>query len=706
MTIQTIGLPFEIENPLGAKFPETAVLPNGNIVAVQRYVHNATATEVIEYAVHSPDGEKLFSKLFNVDRKEPQVTDLAVRDDGSVVVLMYHYTGESSVSIIGPNGSTLSQEKLAYGGGGFVQSLDVAKDGSFTVLSATTNATGFNGGTVLARFDAAGNQIGETEIYHSDDTPKTFAGQHDTQADGTLVIARTEQFSLPHPDGYSDFKAYGVSVDLVDGSTVHNIDVHIPSVVWDTDTTPDTWQAADETDIDSPPVATVLDTGGFVVAYNVRQGNGVGSTPVPATFLKFFDEDGNATSAPYKLIEDGDGSGAGQHVSVVALPDGRLAVVWAHMTNQTLHTAFVWRGEDGTIHSEQAEIGAVREGRFYGSDTGVYSVNAAPDGSVYVSYWEAGTNDYLTTRIIQTSDGVSASVTGTNDGQTHNGTAKADVIDAEGGDDIVNGLAGNDTLYGGAGNDTVNGGEGNDFLFGGTGNDTLNGGAGIDTLFGGPGDDVLDGGPGADYMLGGEGNDTYHVDDTFDLVDEDVVFPGYGHGGTDTIVSTANWFWDVYSIGEIGRIAENASDPDDAGVTFVGGVFDNVLYGHSGTDILFGRGGNDIYRAGDGVDWISLSTLGLTDENAYAGVDGKNTIIVDPRSTGKFSYDIIFEFDPGKDKVDVSAYGSQYASGADVLSHAVDDGAGSSYIALGDGLDYLYFVGLSKTELLAGDFIV
>ena len=267
-----------------------------------------------------------------------------------------------------------------------------------------------------------------------------------------------------------------------------------------------------------------------------------------------------------------------------------------------------------------------------------------------------------------------------------------------------------DTFYAGASPDFIYGNDGNDMLDGGSGYDTIDGGSGYDTLIGGDGNDILDGGTNpsnqGDIMLGGPGDDTYYVDSALDLVDEGFIFPDAGWGGTDTIISTANWYWDSQSVGEIDRIAEDADDPNGAGVTFVGGVFDNELHGHSGTDILFGRGGNDIYRAGDGVDWISLSTLGLTDENAYAGVDGQNTVIVDPRSTGKFSYDILFEFESGKDKVDVSAYGSQYASGADVLSHAVDDGAGSSYIALGDGLDYLYFVGLSKAELLAGDFIV
>ncbi|MCO5130185.1 MAG: Ig-like domain-containing protein [Xanthobacteraceae bacterium] len=269
----------------------------------------------------------------------------------------------------------------------------------------------------------------------------------------------------------------------------------------------------------------------------------------------------------------------------------------------------------------------------------------------------------------------------------------------------------------------VDGAGAGEYFVGAAGNDALHGFVGVDTLIGGGGNDVLDGGANpevrdgngtviggqGDILLGGAGDDTYYVDSSLDVVDEDVTFPGFGHGGADTIISTANWYWDLYSVGEIDRIPEDASDPDGVGVTFVGGIFDNTLIGHSGTDILFGRGGNDTYIPGDGVDWISLSTLGVPDAANYTA-DGHNTIVATPRASGANSYDIMFEFDPARDKVDVSAYRTggvhQYASGADLLALAVDDGLGSSYIALGDGLDYLYFVGLTRDQLLANDFVV
>lgn len=82
--------------------------------------------------------------------------------------------------------------------------------------------------------------------------------------------------------------------------------------------------------------------------------------------------------------------------------------------------------------------------------------------------------------------------------------------------DIVTGTAaandmygdlGNDTLYGGTGRDRLYGDEGEDTLIGGGGNDYLNGGQGDDYLLGSKGNDRLYGYTGNDQMRGGEGND-------------------------------------------------------------------------------------------------------------------------------------------------------------------------------------------------------
>ncbi|MBL6077811.1 calcium-binding protein [Belnapia sp. T18] len=280
------------------------------------------------------------------------------------------------------------------------------------------------------------------------------------------------------------------------------------------------------------------------------------------------------------------------------------------------------------------------------------------------------------------------------------------------GNELGNQITGNDSgnsLYGQGGDDTLTGGIGADYLYGGAGNDSVVAGAGIDLLIGEAGNDTLDGGSSpagfGNVLLGGAGSDTYVVHSGLDLVDEGNIpaYAAYGFGGFDTIISKANFYWDVYSVAERVIIAEGADDPNGTGTTAVGSIFGNEMVGNSGNNVLFGRGGSDTYRAGDGIDFISLSTLGVTDVGNYVA-RGNNTIIVDPRQSGSVSYDIVFEFDSTKDKVDVSAY--RYANAATVIARAVDDGAGSTYISLGDGLDYLYLVGVSKAELLESDFII
>jgi Ca2+-binding RTX toxin-like protein len=324
-----------------------------------------------------------------------------------------------------------------------------------------------------------------------------------------------------------------------------------------------------------------------------------------------------------------------------------------------------------------------------------------------------------------------------------------DVMAGGGGDDQLFGLEGDDLLDGGADNDTLTGGDGNDtylvdaagdvvvevagggmadlVLAGltftlpthvenltlsaaaggafGVGNavaNTLIGNAVANTLIGFAGDDVLDGRGGNDVLLGGAGNDTYFVDSGLDLVDEGFIFPAYGFGGTDTIVSSANFFWDLYSIGEVLMLTDDALDPSGAGTTLVGGVFDNTIIGNSKSNVLFGRGGSDTYIPGDGIDFLSLSTLGVTDAPGYTA-NGVNTVVVAPRETGEASWDILFEFEVGRDKINLQQYG--FASAAEVLAKFVDTGA-SSYALLGDGLDILWLVNVNKAALSAGDFIV
>src|SRR6185369_14532361 len=147
------------------------------------------------------------------------------------------------------------------------------------------------------------------------------------------------------------------------------------------------------------------------------------------------------------------------------------------------------------------------------------------------------------------------------------GNSGANVIDGGGGADTMSGNAGDDTYLVDnvgdlvtealdEGNDTVQSsisytltanvenltltgsssinGTGNgldNVIIGNSGNNVLTGLAGNDTLLGNAGNDTLDGGMDADIMSGGAGNDTYVVDNTGDLVTENL------NEGTDLVQS-------------------------------------------------------------------------------------------------------------------------------------------------------------------------
>ncbi|MGO4527389.1 calcium-binding protein, partial [Microvirga sp. 2MCAF35] len=81
----------------------------------------------------------------------------------------------------------------------------------------------------------------------------------------------------------------------------------------------------------------------------------------------------------------------------------------------------------------------------------------------------------------------------------------------------VVGGSGNDTVYGSADANELNGQDGNDILAGADGADTLWGGNGNDWLEGGHGNDLVAGGAGDDRLIGGAGNDVLHGEAGRDL---------------------------------------------------------------------------------------------------------------------------------------------------------------------------------------------
>ncbi len=234
-----------------------------------------------------------------------------------------------------------------------------------------------------------------------------------------------------------------------------------------------------------------------------------------------------------------------------------------------------------------------------------------------------------------------------------NGTGNTlnNILTGNSGNNTLNGGTGADTMIGGAGNDTYvvdntgdvvteNINEGTDLVqssvtytlsgnvenltltgtsaINGTGNtlnNVLTGNSAVNTLTGGAGDDTLDGGIGADKLLGGTGNDTYVVDNTSDVVTENV------NEGTDIINSSVTY--------TLGTNIENLTLTGTSAINGTGNTLNNVLVGNSAINTLTGGAGDDILDGGAGADKL----LGGTGNDIYF-IDNTGDVVTENASEG------------------------------------------------------------------------
>jgi len=211
------------------------------------------------------------------------------------------------------------------------------------------------------------------------------------------------------------------------------------------------------------------------------------------------------------------------------------------------------------------------------------------------------------------------------------------------GDDTLDGGVGADTLVGGIGNDLYivdntldvlveNGGEGIDSVranasyilanyfenltlvgsdsINGTGNDfanTILGNNANNILTGLGGNDTLDGGIGADTLSGGIGDDTYFVDNSGDVIVENL------NGGIDTVNASINYALgkNIENLYLLGSATAGSGNSDNN--TLLGNDSNNTLDGAAGADLMVGGLGDDTYIVDNANDIVF--------ENQYEGLD-------------------------------------------------------------------------------------
>ncbi|MBA4315534.1 MAG: hypothetical protein C0422_09435 [Alcaligenaceae bacterium] len=259
----------------------------------------------------------------------------------------------------------------------------------------------------------------------------------------------------------------------------------------------------------------------------------------------------------------------------------------------------------------------------------VLSIKGTSDRLSVEQYFLNDANTPRTVELIKFADGIAWNIN-TIKAKMLLGTAGDDIIQGYATNDTITGGIGNDTLIGRAGDDIIRGETGDDSLSGESGNDTLDGGTGNDYLGGGAGHDTLNGGSGLDSLYGGSGNDTYIVDNTGDMVYENI------NEGTDTVRSSITYtlsanvenltLTGIATINGTGNSLNNSLTGNSANNRLTGGAGNDTLNGGAGIDLLYGGDGNDRILGGTGND-ILYGSNG-SDTFTFNKSDGKDTVYV------------------------------------------------------------------------------
>jgi len=291
-----------------------------------------------------------------------------------------------------------------------------------------------------------------------------------------------------------------------------------------------------------------------------------------------------------------------------------------------------------------------------------------------------------------------ALITGTNLGETLDGTADNDIINANGGDDIVNAGNGDDRVQGGSGNDTINGGAGDDVLLGGSGDDIFVGGTGKDAYYGQSGLDTLD------YTSLTTGVRIVMTSSFFDYAYVD---------GDQEILNSIEQF--VLGSGDdqfYGNTANNFVSGGAGSDILKGGTGADQLHGGSGDDVIFGDHQDTVISGGVGYDrfFAEIGSLAIvldlgTSSIEYAsGSRWDDTFYAAgaPSSVKLFGHN-------GSDNLIGSDFDDYLNGGNDVDSLAggdgddiLDGGQGADLITGGNGDDILY-VDSEDTMIDGGD---
>uniref|UniRef100_UPI001CC1BBA0 retention module-containing protein n=1 Tax=Pseudomonas sp. BF-B-25 TaxID=2832355 RepID=UPI001CC1BBA0 len=516
------------------------------------------------------------------------------------------------------DGTTYTYDPNALSGQGSLTSSGGTNHGTFNTVNNTVSIATNNGGTLVINLDT---------------------GDYNYTSQKTTAVVITENIGFTASDNDGDLASSTLTVKVIPNAPPVAVDDHvITNVLSGTIVVPGELLLANDTDPNGDQLSatpTSFNTGWVVKGADFT---GTGA-------ISFAGENNNPGNQNLANVRNAFAANAATMTALLVVSGYLGAANNSNGNNEDFITVKLNQGETLNLNHNLDD----------GHITMEYSLN----GGAFVSIADGdtitagadGTYQIHVTNIANSSGGnkngaenyeltMTVNYAGAHEVTTdYHGTYTAN--DNHGGSDSANltisyqdghtltGTSGDDVLVAGTGNNIINAGDGNDVLTAGSGNNELHGGAGNDLLFSGQGNDILD---------GGTGIDTASYAHATAGVTVGLSLPGGQNtlgAGTDTLTGIEN------------LIGSNFND------TLTGDNTNNTINGGLGNDILSGGGGDDLLIGGLG-------------NNTLTGGAGGDTF---QWFKGNSGHDVITDFTPGTDKLDLS----QLLQGENGTTASLDD---------------------------------